>query len=214
MKTFDSLPQPLIYLITKGEMTAANFAVKKRETLSLVETAAENKVSLIQIREKRLSARLLFELARDAARITAASAAKLLVSDRADIALAAGADGVHLTELSIRAEIIRAHFPRDFVVGVSAHTLAGVLEAKRQKANFAVYSPIFETPNKGAPRGLNELREVCEKAKPFPVIGLGGIDETNYQSVLQIAAGFAAVRFLNEKFNAETQRRGKKRNIK
>ena len=206
MEISDSPPQHLIYLITKGETTAANFAAKKKETLALIEIAAENEISLIQIREKQLSARLLFELARDAAQITAGSATKLLVNDRADIALAAGADGVHLTVRSLRAETVRAHFPKDFVIGVSAHRLADVLEAKKQKANFAVYSPIFAAPGKGAPVGLGELRRVCEKAKPFPVIGLGGIDETNYESVLRIAAGFAAIRFLNERINAQTLR--------
>jgi thiamine-phosphate pyrophosphorylase len=198
---FDSGQQPLIYLITKGETTAADFADKKKETLSLIENAVENKISLIQIREKQLPARLLFELARGAARITRKSVTKLLVNDRADIALAAGADGVHLTGGSLRAEIVRAHFPKDFIIGASAHTLADVLEAKKQKADFAVYSPIFETPGKAAPRGLAELREVCEAAKPFPVIGLGGIDETNYVSVLEIAGGFAAIRFLNDAEN-------------
>lgn len=201
MKIFDAAPEILIYLITEGETTVANFAAKKKEMLSIVETAAESKVSLIQIREKHLSARLLFELARDAARLTAKSATKLLVNDRADIALAAGADGVHLTGCSLRAEIVRASFPKDFIIGVSAHSLADVLEAKKQKADFAVFSPIFETPGKSAPRGLDDLREVCETAKPFPVIGLGGIDETNYESVSKVAAGFAAIRFLNDARN-------------
>jgi thiamine-phosphate pyrophosphorylase len=101
----------------------------------------------------------------------------------------------------MRAAIIRRIFPKNFIIGVSAHTLENVLESKKQKADFAVYSPIFSTPHKGEPRGLDKLREACEKAKSFPVIGLGGIDETNYQSVLKIAEGFAAIRFLNDAEN-------------
>ena len=201
MKFYDSFAEPLIYLITKGETTAANFSEKKKGTLDTIKIAAENNVSLIQIREKSLSAKLLFELTVEAARITKKSKSALLVNDRADIALAAGADGVHLTAASLSADIIRRVFPDDFIVGVSAHSLENVLEAKRQKADFAVYGPIFTTPNKGEPLGLKRLREVCEKVKPFPVLTLGGINETNYESVLEIAAGFAAIRFLNDAEN-------------
>jgi thiamine-phosphate pyrophosphorylase len=192
------MPRPLIYFITKGGMTGANYADTKIKTLETIKIAVENKISLVQIREKQLSARLLFELVQSAALITENSRTKLLVNDRADIALAACADGVHLTEKSLRAEIVRAVFPKNFIIGVSAHSLESVLEAKKQKADFAVYSPVFETPHKGVPLGLEKLAEVCEKAKPFPVIGLGGIDEANYQSVLKIAEGFAAIRFLND----------------
>jgi thiamine-phosphate pyrophosphorylase len=201
VKTFDLLPRPLIYLITKGEMTAANYSAKKKETLETIKIAVENKISLIQIREKQLSARLVFELVQAAAQITKNSFTKLLVNDRADIALAARADGVHLTEKSLRAEVVRHVFPKDFIIGVSAHTLETALEAKKQKADFVVYSPIFQAPQKSAPQGLKKLAEVCEKAKPFPIIALGGINEANYQSVLNIAEGFAAIRFLNDAEN-------------
>ena len=190
--------QPLIYLITDGEMTAQNFAEKSAETLNLITKAIEAKISLIQIREKQLSAKLVFELALQAAKITKNSDTKLLINDRADIALAANADGVHLTANSLSAEIIRANFPKDFIIGVSAHTLEKANEAKENGADFATFSPIFYSPNKGKPVGLDALREVCAKLKPFPIIALGGIDETNYREVLQIANGFAAIRFLKD----------------
>jgi len=211
VKSFDLSGKPLIYLVTKGEMTAANYAEKKKETLNLIEIAVQNKISLIQIREKRISAGLLFELTAEAARITKNSVTKLLVGDRADIALAADADGVHLTARSLSAKIIRLNFPENFIIGVSAHSLEKVREAKLQKADFAVFSPIFSTPNKGEPVGLAKLREVCEKVSPFPVLALGGINETNYKAILEVAAGFGAIRFLNvaenlQKFNAKTQR--------
>jgi thiamine-phosphate pyrophosphorylase len=198
---YNSTGKPLIYLITKGETTAANYAEKKKETLNIIETAVQNEISLVQIREKRVSAKLLFELTAEAAHITKNSLTKLLVNDRADIALAADADGVHLTAESLSAAIIRRNFPENFIIGVSAHSLEKVREAKMQKADFAVFSPIFFSPNKGKPVGLETLREVCEKVKPFPVLGLGGINETNYQSVLEIADGFAAIRFLNDAIN-------------
>jgi len=193
---------PLIYLITDGEMTAQNFSQKKSQTLELIEIAARNNISLIQIREKKLSARLVFELAREAVNLTQNTVTKLLVNDRADIALAANADGVHLTARSLSAGAIRRAFPKDFIIGVSTHTIEEAGNAKNQTADFVTFSPIFSMPNKDKFQGIENLREVCEKLKPFPVIALGGIDETNYKSVLENgASGFAPIRFLNDAEN-------------
>lgn len=207
---------PLIYLITEGETTEQNFHEKRPQILNLVKTAVETRVSLIQIREKNLSALNLFKLAAAAAEIAENSDTKILLSDRADIALAAKAGGVHLTTRSLSAEIIRRNFPKDFIIGASAHTIEKAGQARAQGADFATFSPIFASPNKGEPKGLNALREVCEHLKPFPVIALGGIDETNYESVLEAGAGgFAAIRFLNDaenlrKISEEFSRKGAK----
>ena len=193
---------PLIYLITNGELTAQNFDQRKSQTLELIKIAAQNNISLIQIREKKLSTRLVFELAHEAAEITRNSDAKLLVNDRADIALAANADGVHLTSRSLSCKTIRRNFPKDFIIGVSTHTFDEAKEAKKQEANFVTFSPIFTTPNKSEPQGTEHLREVCEKLKPFPVIALGGITAGNFPAVLKAgASGFAAIRFLNDAEN-------------
>ena len=196
--------KPLIYLITDGEITAENYYEKSRSMLEIIKTAVESEISLIQIREKQLSANLLFEFSNEAAEITANSKTKLLINDRADIALAAKADGVHLTSKSLSAATIRIHFPKDFIVGVSAHSPEKAAEAKQNGANFVTFSPVFHSPNKGKPVGIKILREVCEMLEDFPVIALGGIDETNYKQILQLAHGFAAIRFLN---NAENLRK-------
>ena len=172
--------------------------------LELIDFAAQNDVSLIQIREKNLAACLVFELVREAAEITRKSKTKLLVNDRADIALAANADGVHLTSRSLSCRVIRRVFPENFVVGVSTHTIEKASAAKKQAADFVTFSPIFQTPNKSAPQGIENLRQVCETLKPFPVVALGGIDENNFSEVLNAGAvGFAAIRFLNSLQNIE-----------
>jgi len=200
---FSFLEKPLICLITEGTTTEENFSEQRARLLNLVRIAVETKISIIQIREKKLSARSLFSLARDAARIAENSDTKILVNDRADIALAAKADGVHLTANSLSAKTIRASFPKDFIIGVSTHTIEKAEEAKRQGADFATFSPIFFTPDKNEPKDLDALREVCKKLKPFPILALGGVDETNYREVLQIADGFAAIRFLNNAENLQ-----------
>jgi thiamine-phosphate pyrophosphorylase len=193
---------PLIYLITNGELTAQNFAHRKIQTLELIRVAAQNHISLIQIREKKLSARLVFELVSKAAEITQTTGTKLLVNDRADLALAGKADGVHLTSQSLSCSTIRRSFSKTFIIGVSTHTFEEAEEAKKQGANFVTYSPIFTTPNKNDPQGVEKLQEICRKLSPFPVVALGGINAGNFPEVLKAgASGLAAIRFLNDAEN-------------
>jgi thiamine-phosphate pyrophosphorylase len=114
----------------------------------------------------------------------------------------ADADGVHLTSRSLSAGIIRQSFPKTFIVGASAHTIEKAEAARRQGADFVTFSPIYSSPGKGEPQGVEKLREVSEHLKPFPVIALGGVNTTNYQKVLEAgASGFAAIRFLNDEEN-------------
>lgn len=191
---------PLIYLITKGEATASDFHEKRAEIIETIRIAVEAEVSIIQIREKNLPASLLCELTVEAAAVTRGSATRLLVNDRADIALAAKADGVHLSAHSLPVNVIRRCFPHAFLIGVSTHTLDAAVNASANGADFVVFGPVFETPGKGEPQGIGKLSEVCEKLNPFPVLALGGIDETNVLSVLKAgASGFAAIRWLNER---------------
>ncbi|MBK8466635.1 MAG: thiamine phosphate synthase [Chloracidobacterium sp.] len=189
----------IIYLITKGEATPANFDAKSGEILDIIRLAVEEKVSLVQIREKALTARLLIVLASRAAEITRGSATRLLVNDRADIAMAAGADGVHLAADSLAVDVVRSNFPKKFIIGASTRSFEEAAKASEADVDFAVFGPVFETPGKGQPKGLAELSEVCDRLPAFPVLALGGIDEGNISSVLDAgAAGFAAIRALND----------------
>ena len=190
---------PLVYLITQGAATNDNFLIESERILDLIKAAVDAKISHIQIREKQLNARLLFDLARRAALITKNSETALLVNDRADVALAANADGAHLTANSLSVKIIRQSFSLNFIIGISAHSLADVLNAKNESADFATFSPIFSTPNKGEPQGLEKLREVCREAGEFPIIALGGVDESNFESALAVGGrGVAAIRSFND----------------
>ena len=202
MKNFVSFNKPHVYLITDGTTTAKDFTEKKLQILKLIKTAVEAGITLIQIREKWLAARPVFEIVSEAVNFTRRTDTKILVNDRADIALAANADGVHLTRTSLSAAAIRRSFPRNFIVGVSAHTVAEAEIAERQGANFVTFSPIFSSPGKGDLQGIKKLKEVCKRLKPFPILALGGIDETNFAEVLEAgASGFAAIRFLNKEKN-------------
>lgn len=196
--SFD-LATPIVYLITKGDAAAANFEDASRQILDIAGVAVEENVPLLQIREKHLTAKLLFELTSKVVKITKGSATRVLVNDRADIAVAAGADGVHLTSRSLSAKVIRKTFGSKFMIGVSTHNFDEARSAAAGGADLIVFGPVFETPGKGAAIGLADLRNVCEKLEAFPVLALGGVDRENYRSVLAAGPkGFAAIRSLND----------------
>ncbi|MEP6787175.1 MAG: thiamine phosphate synthase [Acidobacteriota bacterium] len=188
-----------VYLITRGKVTDLNFEQEKLQVLDIVRTAVEEKVALVQIREKQLSGRKLFELATGVTELTHGTSTRVLVNDRADIALAAKADGVHLATNSLPCAVIRVHFPKGFIIGVSTHTFDETVQASKTGADFAVLAPVFDTLGKGEPTGLTLLTEVCEEVRPFPVMALGGVDETNCDSIFAAgASGIAAIRSLND----------------
>jgi thiamine-phosphate pyrophosphorylase len=157
------------------------------------------RIDLVQIREKNLSAGVLYQLSKSAAVITRGSATKLLVNDRSDVALAAGADGVHLTTRSLRADAVRRTFGAEVLIGVSTHSLTEADAARRNGADFAVFGPVFETRSKsqaeyGAPVGLSSLAQVASELAPFPVLALGGVEVNRVADCVEAgAAGVAAI---------------------
>jgi thiamine-phosphate pyrophosphorylase len=166
--------------------------------LRLIETAVRFRTPLVQIREKDLSGRYLFDLASRAVAKTRGSATRLLINDRLDVALAADADGVHLKATSFKPDAVRQVAPNSFLIGISTHAAEEIESAKNAGADFAVFGPIYETPGKKSAAGLDRLKDVVRMADPFPVIALGGVNESNYREALNTgAAGFAAIRFLN-----------------
>ena len=160
----------------------------------------------VQIREKDLPGRQSLELAREAVRAAAERGAPVFVNDRLDVALAAGAAGVHLGGESVDArDAIRwcraGNSPAEFRVGVSCHSIEDVSAAERAEANYAFFGPVFDTPAKrkfGAPQGIAKLKAACGAVK-IPVIAIGGIDATNAAECLRAgAAGIAAIRMFQE----------------
>jgi thiamine-phosphate pyrophosphorylase len=141
----------------------------------------------------------LFELVKDAVSISRESETLLVVNDRTDIALAAGADGVHLATTSLSAKVLRQFIPNGFLVGVSTHDLAELFAAVNDGADIAVFGPVFDTPGKSRHGGIQVLKHACESVKPFPILALGGVDGSNWRQVIEAgAAGFAAIRSLND----------------
>ncbi len=139
------------------------------------------------LREKDATGRHLFEMALRARAITADAGALLLVSERIDIAIAAGADGVHLPERSFTAAEAREITGGRLLIGRSVHSAAGVLEAARTGADYLLAGPVFPTPGKEVLFSLDELQRIAEGVR-LPVVPVGGIDRSNIGRVQ--AAGF------------------------
>jgi thiamine-phosphate pyrophosphorylase len=145
----------------------------------------------VQLRQPDRSARELLGNARTLRGICSRFAAPLLVNDRADVALAAGADGVHLPGRGLSASDVR-ELGFD-LVGVSAHSPEEVARASREGADFVVFAPVYDTPGKTA-RGEAALAEAC-RAAPIPVLALGGVNETNAHRCIEAGArGIACIR--------------------
>lgn len=160
----------------------------------------------MQIREKNLSASVLYDLSASAAAITKGSPTKLLVNDRSDIAVAAGADGVHLTTSSLPTRVVRQAFGDALIIGVSTHSLEEARLASRSGADFVVFGPVFDTASKseyGEPAGLANLARVSSalssELSPFPVLALGGLTIDKVASCIQAGAGgIAAIRMFKD----------------
>jgi thiamine-phosphate pyrophosphorylase len=161
------------------------------DVLNCIARAAASGVEFIQIREKDLPARDLLELTRRAIELARPWPARILVNGRVDVALAAGADGVHLPENAIPPAVWRAIVPAGFLIATSCHSA----ESEQWRgSDFAVFGPVFNTPGKGPAVGLQALRKAVY-ASPVPIFALGGIDETNAQSCLEAGArGIAGIR--------------------
>src|SRR5229473_5237304 len=211
------------YYITERTQFAGDERARRRHLLDKIAEAARCGVDYVQLREKDLSPRDLELLARDAV-ITIrqnqspltgrtpspgrAPSTRLLINSRTDVALATGADGVHLRSDDVGPREVRrvvqfsAHQPPatdHFLVATSCHTAANVFRAESDEADFAVFAPVFG--KKGAagtqPASLAALREAC-RAK-IPVLALGGITIENAASCLDAgSAGIAGIRLFQE----------------
>lgn len=184
---------PSLYLITDRGQTLG------RPLLDVVKTALEGGVRMIQLREKDLGGKELFNLARELRELTTKYNAKLLINDRVDVALAICADGVHLGRQSMSVKDARQAFSETLqnvpIVGVSTHSLGEALEAERDGADFITFGPLHFTRSKavyGEPVGIDKFHEVV-KAVNVPVFAIGGMKKGNMEEVLNAGCYGVAV---------------------
>lgn len=203
----------LLYYITDRTAFAADEPTRQKRLLEKIAEAARAGVDYIQLREKDLATRALESLAQEAIALLKDLRVKhpqlrttLLINSRSDVALATGADGVHLRSEDISLTDLRKILEETAlpdrqvpIIGVSCHSPTEVMKAEADRATFAVFAPVFGKKDAPAsqPGGLHQLREAC-KAK-IPVLALGGITLENAQSCLEAGAGgIGAIRLFQE----------------
>ena len=206
------LPAPkkpiVCYVTDRSSLGAANAdaSVRVREIIRMAISAGAD---WVQIREKDLPGRELLRIVRGAVAIAGAPAAgvRIIVNGRLDVALSAGAAGVHLGGESAPASDViawcrRGNAPTGFSVGVSCHSVEGARTAERAGADYLFFGPVFDTPSKralGKAHGVAILSEVCEAVRTISVIAIGGIDANNGAECIRAgAAGIAAIRLFQE----------------
>lgn len=171
-------------------------ALEPAPLLEHVRGAARSGVDWIQIREKDLATRELAELVAGALDAVKGTAARVLVNDRLDVAMALSAAGAHLGRASLPAGVARRLVPAGFLIGVSCHSLGEALEAESDGADYVLLGPIFPTASKlryGPPLGVEKLREVCARVR-IPVLALGGIQLERVKPCVEAgAAGIAGI---------------------
>ncbi len=218
----------MLYAITDRRLYAEKKADALAQLVDLAATWAANGVSFIQLREKDLPAREQVELTRAVLRAVQqvsgkASAPSVLVNARVDVALAAGADGIHLpsgpdalTPEEVRRIFAAAGYSRLPAIGISCHTMDEVSLAGQQSPNCILFAPVFEKmiceediPSDSERRGggtitlpgtgLELLEQACRAARPVPVFALGGVTAENAADCLHAgAAGIAAIRMMRQ----------------
>ncbi len=179
-----------LYLITDRKLFHAQCSL-----YLALEKALQAGVKYIQLREKRLPARRLLDMAYWVIELTREYGARLLINDRVDIALAVGADGVHLGQKSLPAHAVRKITGDNFLIGVSTHGIDEALQAEEDGADFITLGPIYNTPSKlryGDPIGVDILRQVKSKVS-VPVLAIGGIKTDTVNEVLSAGADGVAV---------------------
>lgn len=201
---------PVICYVTDRHALGANGSFER--LIATIRTVVAAGVNWVQIREKDLAVRDL--LALTAAAVSAANEnrnhatvqSRVIVNDRLDVALAAGAAGVHLGRNSIPvAEVARwrraGNARLDFLIGVSCHSIDEARKAEAEGASYIFFGPVFDTPSKrtfGAPQGTARLADMCQAIR-IPVIAIGGVDADNAGECLRAgAAGIAAIRLFQE----------------
>ena len=181
---------PLICLVTDRRRSGPS------DLLDLIASAARAGVDLIQVREPDLSDRALLDLVRAALIAVAGTAARVVVNERTDVALAGGAAGVHLKAASVAASRVRAIAPRPFLIGRSVHGLDEAVDAERDGADYLCFGTVFPSESKPAGHpvaGVDALRALSARVS-IPVLAIGGVSEHRIHDVAAAgAAGVAAI---------------------
>ncbi len=180
---------PRLYAIIDAAQTG------QRSALAIFDTLVSAGVGLIQYRDKEGSSRQLFDTSWQLAERARKRRATFVVNDRADVALAAGADGVHLGQDDLPLELARRVVNPGAIVGWSTHSIEQVEKADRSSADYIGFGPVFPTESKQRPGPTVGLEGLCaaRKATRKPLVAIGGITLENARAVIEAGADAVAV---------------------
>jgi thiamine-phosphate pyrophosphorylase len=202
----------LCYVTDRRSLAGIATVESRAALLQKIEAAVAAGIDCIQIREKDLSGKECAALTREALQRAAQAAAskekppRIIVNDRLDVALSERAGGVHIGENSLPAQdarrLVNAHGEvKDFLIGVSCHSLDAARLAAEGGADYLFFGPVFATPSKsvyGAPQGLERLAEICRTVS-ISVFAIGGVTLENASSCFAAgASGIAAIRLFQD----------------
>lgn len=182
-------PLPKVYPITDITLSGLSHAEQ-------VERLAEGGATFIQLREKNLSPSKFFAEAMAAVERARQRSIRVIINDRADIAVATRADGVHLGQDDLPPEAARRILGNDAIVGYSTHSLEQAQRALSLPIDYLAIGPIFATTSKNDTEpivGLEGLRSVVRVANRLPIVAIGGITQENARSVIDAGATSVAV---------------------
>ena len=180
-----------LYLVTDRGLAQG------RETVNIVRAAIAGGVTCVQLREKHCATRVFIEEAQvlKALLDTLAYKIPLIINDRLDIALAIGADGVHLGQTDMPIRDARRLVGSSMIIGISAESIADAIRAEAEGADYIGISPVFATPTKAdtaPPLGLEGVRQI-RAAVSLPLVAIGGIQKENASAVIRAGADGVAV---------------------
>ena len=182
-------PDYTLYLVTDRGLA------RGRPLAAIVRAAVAGGVTCVQLREKNIGTREFLEEARALRAVTRETGVPLIINDRVDIALDAGADGVHLGQRDMPLAAARKSGPPGWLIGVSAESVADAVRAEREGADYIGVSPVFATPTKpdhAPPLGLEGLRAIRAAVK-IPLVAIGSIQLSNARQVIGAGADGLAV---------------------
>ena len=182
-----NLDLPCLCLVTDRRLVAS------ADLVGAVAEAVDGGVGMVQLREKDWPAAELLALARELRAVTQGKAL-LVVNDRLDIAILSGADGAQLGENALDVASARRLTGDDMLIGRSVHSAVGAVEAETSGADFLILGTLFKTSSHPGAQtaGLDIVRDVSERVS-VPVLGIGGVSESNIDEVIGAGAAGAAV---------------------
>jgi thiamine-phosphate pyrophosphorylase len=169
-----------------------------RAALDFTRRLTTGGATLVQLRAKKLSSGGLEALAAELIQDLSATACRLIVNDRTDIAMCVGAAGVHLGQEDTPADLARRIAGDRMIIGVSTHSPGEATAVDSSIVDYLAFGPVFDSPTKAGvrePRGLDQLEQVC-RASAVPVVAIGGI--TLATAAQAWSAGAASVAVIND----------------